>query len=149
MITTINEFRKLINENIIKITNDELSETINKLNQSGGKVYRLVVVPSENDIKINDIGNHWTAFEKCLPHIYEYVIKAEYSVGNLDHDFADIPFDQMKVYLITAITPPNNVDIISTKVEGTEFDEEGRIILKNYEILKNESIVEYNFQDSK
>lgn len=75
----------------------DLLGAVRKLYNEGGKIYRILVLDSEEGLNKDDLGTHWT-FDTANIHGYMSLFDGDvYPDGEL--------------YLVTAETPPGNVSL--------------------------------------
>jgi len=83
------------------------------------KLYRVVGVKNKRAIRKDDLGEHWT------PYKWNLDSDMLMSIGYEEWD------DETKPYVIEALVPHSEIDIIQTIVQNLTFPNEHEVNLKN------------------
>jgi len=148
LINKIKNFGQFINENLvvggIEISNqfydnlyddnygadeDELKNQLSildKYQKNGGEIHRVIF--SNQKPNIENIGYSWTHKDNDWRNYKQSIIDFNDSMGKLNGD--------ENIWLIKAITPPNNVAVISSLEQFQNNPEEQEITILNDKILK-------------
>jgi len=94
----------------------DYSNEVDAIIQQGGVLYRIVFLQKFEDLNRTDLGSHWTVDRDVIDDYIEGVEGRTHSEGK-------------DVYvLLTAETPPNNIDNLSVDVRGNPEEKEVNII---------------------
>lgn len=83
--------------------------TLKNLQKSGGEVYRLLYLYDLKHLDKDKLGDHWCIDENTISNFTESLKDGVYSYEYDDID--DYSDEDLKSYMITAIIPPNYIDI--------------------------------------
>ena len=80
------------------------TETIDKLYQNGGNVYRLVFLQDMSDLNTDDLGEHWCVELNQLSNFYDsledndglpYLITGHLEAGQVDNDQSYVSYEEL------------------------------------------------------
>jgi len=100
---------------------DDFKDNINdyKNLSNPAKLYRVIGVKNKQAIRKDDLGEHWTPYDWNLDG------DMLMSIGYENWD------DETKPYVIEALVPHNEIDVIQTIIQMLSFPNEHEINLKN------------------
>jgi len=111
------------------VSEQELNTYLNILNEyqiRGGEIHRIIF--SNNKPNIIDIGYSWTHKNNNWKNYLQSIIDHNYEMGKINGG--------ENIWLIKAITPPNNVAILSSLEQFNNNPEEEEITIKNDKVIK-------------
>ncbi len=121
---------------------------LDEIYYGGGEAYRVVLVESMDDVNMDKPGRFWTT-DKSNMKDYIWNLQGEYEEGYLASDEypLEIPWENVKIALLTAKIDKEAFDPVAAYNEFWEFPEEKEIKIEDQSKIHVVKVEELDFKE--